>query len=263
MAIAAVGGANNNSAVNVHTLTVTYTPTNGNWLVLGMSTGATITGLTVKDNNNVVLTTGPTINNARLFYYQVTGSPTSFTATWTNDVQVSMAVEEYSGAVGVDANTSRTTFTAQGSGTSESLTISILQPNNFIVVLLADTSNTQTGTVGNVRQQTTASSARIALMDNTSGSAGNVTCTATTGASSGWSAVGLELGGAGQVIVNQDVRLTALQRDSQFAHIEQDVLLVITPWSNLPLNRVAQEVLLVVTPFTPITRRISQLWVIT
>jgi hypothetical protein len=263
MAISAVGGATNNSATNVNTLSVTYAPTNGNWLVLGMATSGTITGLTVTDSNNVALTPGPVLNNARLFYYQVTGGPASFTASWTNNVQVSMAVEEYSLPAGGGVNWKSTFNNSSGGSTTETLTFAILQPNNWIVCLFADTSNTQTGTVGNLRQQTTASSARIALMDNTSASAGNVTCTCTTVSSSGYSAVGLELGGPGQVIANHDLQLTALQRQNQFAHIEQDVLLVITPWANLPLNRVAQEVLLVVTPFTPATQGISQLWVIT
>src|ERR1700752_3933486 len=104
VAIAQVGGANNNSAVGVTTLSVNYTPTNGNIIVLFFNASAGITNLTVQDNNSVALGAGPIQGNLSCWFYTVSGGPTSFTASWTTSVQCSIAVEEYSGAAGVDSN---------------------------------------------------------------------------------------------------------------------------------------------------------------
>src|SRR5580765_5813815 len=156
MAIAAVGGNNNNSAVGVQTLTVTRTATNGNIVVVFINLSTAVTALAVKDNNNVALTAGPVQGNLACFYYTATGSPTSFVATWTTNAQVSMAVEDYSGAAAVNTNFAANHNNATSA--SATITVAITAVNNWIIAGLGS-ANTITGSVGNQRQQTTASTA--------------------------------------------------------------------------------------------------------
>lgn len=250
MAIAQVGGANNNSAVGVQTLTATYTATNGNIVVVFVNVSTAVTGLAVKDNNNVALSAGPVQGNLACFYYTATGGPTSFTATWTTNAQASIAVEEYSGAAAVNTN-----FSANhnnGTSATATITIPITATNNWIVCGLGS-ANTITGSVGNQRQQTTASTARVTLMDNTSGSIGNVTCSGTL-TSAAWAAVGVELGGAGVTRDDQEVELVVTQPTSANVRDNQDLLMVLTSPTDTRV-RVQQEVLLVLIPKARATYR--------
>jgi hypothetical protein len=247
LAIAATAcGGNTNSAVNVTTLTITpgTAPTNGRIIVLILNTSAAITALTVKDNvgAGAALTAGPVQGNLQMFYYVVAGSPTAFTATWTTGVQCSMAVQEYSGATDVNA-----VFSANhnsGSSTTATIVVSITHANNFIVAGFGSP-NSFTTTVGTNRQNTTASTARVELQDNTSVTeAANVTNTATL-TSAAWTAVGIELGNAGAARAEQDVLISINSPTSAFARVEQDVLLSVNSVTSAKA-RVEQDVLIAV-----------------
>lgn len=263
MAVLQVGGATNNSASGVTTLSVTYSPTNGNTVVLFVNTGGAVTALTVQDSGSHALSAGPVQGNLACFYYTAGAGVTSFTASWTTSQQVGIALEEYSGA---SVNTSFSSNHASGFSASDTISIPIVVANNWIVSALAS-ANTITGTVGNQRQQITASTARITIVDNTSASIGNVTCTGTL-TSASWAAVGLELGGTGKARLNQDLDLAIIKSTGSSARVSQDLELVVARSStskarlnqdlslvinhpNSSKSRLNQEVMLVIYP-TPL-----------
>jgi len=223
MAIAAVGGGNNSSAVGVITLTVTYSPTAGNTVLLWFNVGGAVTGLTVQDNHGNLLTAGPTLGNLASFYQtNVPAVTTSYTANWTTAQQCSLVLEEYSGAPNVNA----VGATNSGSSATATISLAITAANNFIVAGMGS-ANTLTASVGTQRQQTTAGTGRATLLDNTNATAGtSVTCTCTL-TSAAWNAIALEIGGAGKPRVDQEVQLVLKKVTSNKPHVNQDLQLVI------------------------------------
>ena len=245
MAIAAVGGANNNSAgANVSTLSVTYSPTAGNTVVLFFITNNTVTGLVVKDSagNTLKESTAQGFSGNFTCWYQ-NNSPagiTGYTATWTNGVNAGIAVEEYSGAAGgVNATNNAT---AAATSATASVADTIMQANNFIVAGMAS-GQTLTATVGTQRQQVAAGAARVTIQDNTSATIGSITNTATQPSSSAWACIAVELGGLGHDRANQDLQLVIKQPTSSKARVNQDVELVIR--GGLSKARVDQDITLV------------------
>jgi hypothetical protein len=258
MAIAAVGGANNNSAgANVTTLSVTYSPTAGDTVVLFFITNNTIAGLVVKDSAGNTLTQSTAIGFSGNFtcWYQ-NNSPagiTGYTATWTNAVNAGIAVEEYSGAAGgVNATNNAT---AAATSATASVADTIMQANNFIVAGMAS-GQTLTATVGTQRQQVTAGAARVTLQDNTSASVASVTNTATQPSSSAWACIAVELGGLGHDRANQDLQLVIRQPTSSKARVNQDVELVIRRGASHA--RVNQSLSLVVFRHGRVGQRVNQ-----
>jgi len=189
--ISPVGGSTNDATTNVTTLTVTYSPTasSSHCAVVSFNTGGAYTGLAVKDNNNNVLTAGPTIGNLAMFYqFPVPASVTGYTATWTTGRQASLAVEEYSGVNTVDSTLAGDT--ASGSSATASITATPDEGGDVVVCALGvSVGNSLTGTVGSTRQNVIASTARQILMDSTAVPA---ICTATL-TSSAWNAVAIGL----------------------------------------------------------------------
>lgn len=228
MAIAQVNGASNQSAVGVTTLSVTYSPTLGNTAVVFFMAGGAVTSLVVKDNLNNTLTAGPMSGNLAGFYqFPVPSGVTSYIATWLTSQQCSLAVEEYSGVGAVQS----TFVIASGNSTTDTITVPIVAVNNWIVCGLGS-ANTLTATVGNSRQSTTTSTGRVNLMDNTSGVIGNVVCTATL-TSAAWNAVGMEFGGVGLSVADQDLHLVITRPTNLSALVNQELQLVIQKPTNL------------------------------
>jgi hypothetical protein len=257
MAIAAVGGANSNSAsVNVSTLSVTYSPTAGNTVVLFFITNGTITGLVVKDSAGNTLTkstaTGFSGNFTCWYQNNCPAGITGYTATWTNAVNAGMAVEEYSGAAG-GVNATNTATNAATSGTS-TVSDTVLQANNFIVAGFAS-SQTATTTVGTQRQQVAAGGARVTLQDNTSATVASVTNTATQ-TSTAWAAIAVELGGLGRDRANQDLQLVIKQPTSSKVRVNQEVELVVRRGTSHA--RVNQNLSLVVFRAGRVGMRVNQ-----
>jgi hypothetical protein len=257
MAIAAVNGAKNSSSSGVTTLSVTYSPTAGNLVIVGLFFSATVSSLVVKDSLGNTLSAGPNEVNSYLFYETGLASGiTGFTATWTGSAQVGMAVEEYSGATSV--NTAPPAGSTIADGTSASATIStyIGVANNFIVAVMGS-ANTLTTSVGNQRQQTTTGSARVTLQDNTAATAyTSVTNTATL-TSASWYICAVEIGNVGRARVDQDVELVIKQATNLHARVAQDVELVIKQPTNANA-RVAQDVELVISKPTTARARVAQ-----
>jgi hypothetical protein len=205
--VAYVGGATaSNSGTAGTSLTVTYSPTAGNQVVLGIMFAAAVTSLSCADQNSNALTLNTHENNAYEFYGTAIAGATSFKCQWTTSAKASEAVAEYSGVVGVGTNGINS-----GSSTSSSISVTTTKSNSFIVAIFGNGVNaTYTATSGNLRQNISGgagNSNAVAIMDNTAAIAGtSVTDTATvpTGA---WNAVGLELyptqpaNGSGQLLL--------------------------------------------------------------
>lgn len=194
MAIAQVNGTKGN-ATAVTTITLTYTPTVGNSVLVFLQATAAITSVTCKDNNNNFLTAGPTATNGvqhLLSFYvpaSITGA-TSFILAWTTSANCGAVLEEYSGSTSINAGLpANSNFGSSGTAT---ITVTTEDANDWIVCGLADAGNNLTTTVGNQRQNVTAGSVKINLVDNTVVTAGSVTCSATL-TSTTWCAVAIEL----------------------------------------------------------------------
>jgi hypothetical protein len=198
MAISQVGGSTATSvSTAVLTLTVTYSPTLGNTIVLFLGANGALTALTVQDNLGNNLVAGPTANlgagKALSFYYlTVPSGVTGYTATWTTTARVaSITIEEYSGVTN-GVNVSLVGNTTTGSTSPASLTATIDEANDWLIVGILTAGSNVTGTVGNSRQSITTGTVRQLLMDNTQPNVVAVTCTGTLGAVS-WACLAIEL----------------------------------------------------------------------
>lgn len=194
MAITPVNGTKGN-ATGVTTITLTYTPTVGNPVLVFLQATAGITSVTCKDNNNNFLTAGPTAVNSvqHLFSFYIPASitgATSFILAWTTSANCGAVLEEYSGNASINAGLPGSSNV--GSSATASITVTTDDANDWIVCALADAGNNLTTTVGTQRQNVIAGSAKINLIDNTSVSPGSLTCTATL-SSTQWCAVAIEL----------------------------------------------------------------------
>lgn len=249
MAIAAVGGAANQANTNVTTLTVTYSPTAGNTVLLFFNANGAFTALTVQDNHGNTLTAGPTVNNVASFYQtNVPAATTSYTATWTTGRQCSLAVEEYSGAPAVNPVGN----TASGTSTTGTVTLAITASNNFIVCGAGSPQTMAVSAGTTLRQQTLVgnTAAPLTLCDNTSASVGNVTCTVTLSPSSLIGMIALEIGGTGKDRVNQDLTLVVEKKTSAKVRVNQDFTLVVEQRTTAKV-RVNQDLTLVIVKNPP------------
>jgi len=177
----------------------TYSPTEGNTVIIYLSHNATTTGDSCKDNLSNTLTAGPkssnTTNKISSFYYTVPSGVTSFTCTWTTARFAYLDVLEYSGVNSVNATL--TGNTGSGSAPTYTMTVTTLVNNSWLAIGFGDAAATSwTSPTGNLRlseNSGTPAGARQADMDNTSAIAGAVTCAITGTGATAWNSVALEL----------------------------------------------------------------------
>ena len=135
------------------------------------------------------------------------------------------------------------TFHNSGNSASATISITLLQGNDWIVCGLGS-ANTITATTGNQRQQTAASTARVTIVDNTAGTPISVTCAGSL-TSAAWGAVGVILGGAGQAIALQDIELAVESVYSKSeARALQDLTLAVVDQTNAKAT-VSQDITLI------------------
>lgn len=239
MAISPVGGTTASSAVNVTTLTVTYSPTAGNTLVLIVILKSNTSGLTFQDN--LGNTYAPDNSSATTVVYHISNCPagiTGFTATWTNSQTAIIALEEYSGASGAVYLTAAQSSTLSGS---------IYYSGDYIVGLgsfgsaITITSGTQRQASGVVNSQ------NLVIADNTSASTPpptgtSLAITETGGTSPTWFI--FLVGGPGYQRVSQDVQLIANKPSSPNIRVSQDFSLPLR--SGNPNALLSQDILLVI-----------------
>ena len=127
------------------TLAATYSPTNGNYVLVYavQATGSTATITSVKDNNNVTLTAWKT-NNIQagifsgIYVYQATGSPTSFTMTVGQTPNgMGIIVEEWASS-GMNGVADGTPGAAESTATPLSATYSSSASGEVLVTFGAD-----------------------------------------------------------------------------------------------------------------------------
>lgn len=195
MAVAFVNsGKATNATTGATNITVTYSPTAGNYVVVVVSLSAAVTSPSCKDQNSNALTCVLFNSGKGIICYgpAVTGA-TSYEAQWTTSADASIVIGEYSGVVGVGTNN-----TATGSSTSISVTVVTTFVNSWIVAAMTQGSgtNTFTASVGNLRVQEQGGSATAntcAINDNSGTSIGSSVVNTTTCLSNSWAAYGLEL----------------------------------------------------------------------
>lgn len=185
MAIAFVNGATNETASTVSTLTVTYSPTKGNTVVVGVSLVKTgLTSIVCKDNfgNSLglgaVKVTGGNPTSVLFYYIVPQTGVTGFTATWNTTSAVSMAAVEYSGVVSIKGLPGNT---ATGAATAPTITVNTEDNNDWVVGVIVGNAALTLST-GNSRESSALPAAnRILIADNTVATAGSVTiaCSAT------------------------------------------------------------------------------------
>jgi hypothetical protein len=197
---AAVGfvnsGSSTSSATAVTTLSVTYTPTTNNYVVVGIALSTASTGMACADNNSNALTNVQAGAQNPVFQFvgkAVTGA-TSYTCTWTSAHKASMVIAEYSGVAGIgtSANTS-------GSNNAPSASLVSTKVNSWNITLFGtQINNTFTATTGNLRVQKNGGASgddnSLAIGDN-AGTATGSTITVAMGmnAANFWSFYGVEL----------------------------------------------------------------------
>lgn len=209
MGINYIGGATN-TALSATSVSVTYSPTAGNIVMVFVAFGNSVvsnsppSGINVVDSASHSLTVGPALVEATdftgglygvvSFYYSAVAGITGFTANWTNaSLGVTIGVVEYSGNNGVNANLANNT----GTTSTAFLTVALDDSNDFFVGALAATAiSTLSLTTGNQREIVSPGSTYPALViaDNTASTPTSVSLQATvTGVRTGWAAVGIEL----------------------------------------------------------------------
>lgn len=195
MAIAFVGGAVADIAVIGTSMTVTYAATTGNILCAFATFATAPSALTVKDSNANLLTAGPTATNTSLltsFFYTASAGVTSLVAAWTASRQGSLGVVEYSGVTG-GVNAALAGNVAIGTSTLASITVTTEDANDWVVAGLGTGANTSTILVGNAREKSALSTAKVNIGDNTAATPSLVTVSGTTLVSGNWEAIALEL----------------------------------------------------------------------
>jgi hypothetical protein len=170
IAFVSAASAATSTSSGTSTSALSFSPSNGNEVFCGLVTGGSASAPGVKDNNNVSLSAGTTSGGAKntAFYYQATGSPTSFTPSWTGTTNAIFDCVQYSGVNSVNATPANNTATATSTALSVSPTSTVT--NDFMVAVCGLTTAKvwTTPKTGNERA-TGATNGSIAIIDNTSG----------------------------------------------------------------------------------------------
>ena len=202
--IAFIGGTTAASSSLASSLTLTYSPTAGNFVHIVAITGAgSTTQMSCADNNgnalalvqNMTVRGGPT-GGAQFCGVAVTGA-TSYVVSWTNTSGCAAALAEYSNV----ASTGASSKTEGTSNTSWSNAQNITNAGNWIAtafnISLASGTDSTTVTTGNLRETSSSVSYGSALavaIDNTN-SSGNTAAGVIGGTPFSWSCASVELVG--------------------------------------------------------------------
>src|ERR1700734_241566 len=193
MGIGYVNGASAETAA-ASALTVTYNPTIGNEIVVGIMFNGSVTGLTCKDNNSNALTLVTNKNNCYQFQGKAITGTTGYTFSWTTPRAASAAVAEYSGVIGIGTNN-----TNSGSTAPANLSVVTTKVNSVVVGVFGIGGNVTSfpAATGNIRLHNTAgagNASSICLADNTGITAStNVTVAVSGTTTLNWNGVGVEV----------------------------------------------------------------------
>src|SRR5271166_4469803 len=200
MAVAYIGGANN-SAASGTTISGTYSPTQGNIVIVYVTVGGAVTGISVQDNNGNYLVPGPTGSSTLqvaagtgqlyAFWGLAAAGATSYTANWTTSEVSAITIGEYSGVMSLYFLPGTTGYFATGTSTTAALTLHTLDPNDWLVGGVANNSTDAFTSIAgtNLRQNSgTGQTTVCALLDSGVVAAVNTnqTVNATVAASVAW-----------------------------------------------------------------------------
>ena len=204
MAIGFVGGSSN-TAASATTVSATYSPTAGNIIIVYVPVGASVTAISVADQNGNALAPGPVVSSSQQpvaagtgFLYGFWGiaqaGATSYTATWTTSRVSSIVLGEYSGVQAI--NLALATNSATGTSATATITPTTTDANDWLVCGMANNSTDGfTAIAGsNLRESTSGVTACAALVDSgVVAVAGATTVKATIAASVAWGAFAIQL----------------------------------------------------------------------
>jgi hypothetical protein len=172
-----------------------YSATAGNFVILFLEFDAAVSAVSVTPYSpyasGMIVTAGPSIGNFYSFIAQIVGTSPYYMFNWTGSANLGVALEEYHGATKVSPTNYATATATSGTATA-SLTTDDSGGNMIVGGFGNAASNSFTATVGTLRQQNTSNACRCALIDNSNGSPGSLSCTATL-TSSLWDVILLEL----------------------------------------------------------------------
>lgn len=183
MAIAFVNSGS--TSVSAASITLTYSSTVGNFLVLMMaSSGAIQLATAIVDsagNNWVLVSSNSTTTNVAIYVTEST-SPLAITSVGLSgltNTSHELMIAEYSGVTDWRILNS----SANATSTTASISSTLFSANNWLVATASHTGTSGgvfTAATGNIRvQQASVAARRNAILDNTAASAISVTCSAT------------------------------------------------------------------------------------
>jgi len=178
-------------------ITITYSPTAGNCVAIGVATSAAATISSVKDNNNVVYPqrSQPAVASSSFSYIyalcNVTSGITSFTVTFTAGPAIEGIVWEGSGYSGIGQ--SGVAGSAAGSTSGTTSTTTQASNNTVVSMFMLPDGNTPVATAGNMRQNALFHGVSTgAMFDNSSASPASTTNSLTWTTSSAYSVSSVE-----------------------------------------------------------------------
>ena len=192
-------GINGGSATTTSALS--FSPANGDWVVLSLKTGSGATSAACTDNNsNSFSASSPasvTQSTMKIweFYYTATGSPSSFTCTWTTNATWALSAASYHDTGTGSVNNAPASNTANATSTNPSVSPTSTVAGQFMTAACGNAgSTTWSAQTGNLRTSSSASvNGSSAIIDNTGSSGSSITESATLGSSLAWACVAIEL----------------------------------------------------------------------
>lgn len=169
-----------------------YSPTAGNYVVIGVDGGSGATYTTCTDNNGHALSLITNLsvgsNSVYLFAGVATAGATGYTAHSSNASFAFGVLMEYSGPTGFGANN-----TNSGTSTLGTISITSTGANSWVVApIFTGTNRTFTSATGNLRETNTNNGG--VGVDNTAVSSGtSITCSININLSTAWVACAVEL----------------------------------------------------------------------
>jgi hypothetical protein len=197
------GNKSTDTSGTATTITVTYSPTAGNCVVIGLAASASLTVSSIKDNNNTVYqffglqnTNNSSDFNTMSVACGIGSGITSFTATFTAGPSLFMGVVEESGFQNFGMFTSNSS--ASNVAPPGGATLTTQAANNAIVVLVSSNvgaGQTMSSNTGTLRQSAAYGGRVAGMADNTTASAGtSLTASVNwTGGNAPFTATGVEL----------------------------------------------------------------------
>jgi len=195
MSVSYVGGSVNETA-GTTSVSITYSPTSGNTVILGLSLVTSVSSILCQDNNHNILSTPLYSPNSNTYLFNgtaITGA-TSYAVSWIGTAAAALGIVEYSGVAGIGTGGG---IAGTGiSGNTAIITNTSTENNSVFVAIFGLSSGvTVSQNQGNLRQQESSGGGGTAVVitDNTGVAIGTSITNSTTMPLCEWWAVSLEI----------------------------------------------------------------------